>query len=152
MALMATLFFSCLLAYQHITNRFRLSSWVNNFVSALHFARVTAMTSHTTITLCARDSKNTCGSNWQAGQLVLDENNQHVFRVLSAVPNGYELTWKSTLGQSDALRWRANGFTRGQQGSFLLCSDQQHDNLSAQIIILRTGRVRSVIGKIPECK
>ncbi|PIZ04422.1 MAG: hypothetical protein COY58_04240 [Gammaproteobacteria bacterium CG_4_10_14_0_8_um_filter_38_16] len=152
MMLIVVLLFSSVMTYRYFIYRYRVSAWINHFVGALHYARMTAMTSQVTVTLCARKKNNQCGLHWQKGQVIFNQKNQHVYRVLSAIPSGYRLFWKSTLSQSDALRWRADGFTRGQQGSFLLCADKHQNPFSAKIIILRTGRIRSEMGEIPDCK
>lgn len=149
-SLIATLIFSSVFAYRHWVARNQLMVLTNDFVDALRYARTMAITHDTTVTFCPRNqSQSACGTNWQAGTLILNQQNHHIFRILPAAPFGYHIYWKSTLGESDRLRWRSTGFTRGQQGSFLLCSD--HHAMSAQLIILRTGRIRSVIGKISAC-
>lgn len=149
-SLIATLIFSSVFAYQQWVTRNQLIILTNHFIDALRYARMMAITHDTTVTFCPRSqSYATCGADWRQGILILNQKNQQVFRVLSAVPKNDHIYWKSTLGESDNLRWRANGFTRGQQGSFLICGG--YHALSAQLIILRTGRIRSVIGKISAC-
>ncbi len=145
---MIVLLFSAATAYRAFISKNQLSALVNQFTDALEYARDTAITAHTTVTLCAKGNNDHCGFHWQNGQLILNEKTQHVLRVLSAMPNQYQLLWRSTLGDSDALRWRSDGFTRGQQGSFYICGKK----LSAQIIVLRTGRLRVVTGEIVGCK
>lgn len=150
-SLMATMLLSSVAAYRTFIEKNQLTSIVNNLISALQFARFTAMTSQRTITFCAQGVDNQCGSNWQRGQIILDEKNETVLRYVDVLSSGYQLLWKSTLGESDALRFRANGFTRGQQGSFLICNKTKPHAPSARIVILRTGRLRSVVGKIVGC-
>lgn len=146
--LSSILLLSSVLSYQFFIGKKQVTALVNQIVSALQYARLTAMTTQTIITFCPQGLQNTCGSQWQHGQLILDEKNQQVFRVLSPLPPHYQLIWKSTLGESDALRWRSNGFTFGQQGSFFICTPHAE---SAQIIILRTGRIRTEVGSISAC-
>ncbi len=148
---MAMMLLSSVVAYRTFIEKNQLTSAINNLISALQFARLTAMTSERTITFCARGVDNQCGSDWQRGLFILDEKNQSILRYVDAVPTGYQLRWKSTLGETDALRFRANGFTRGQQGSFLICNKTKSHASSARIIILRTGRLRSEVGQIAGC-
>lgn len=148
---MAMMLLSGAAAYRTFIEKNQLTSVVDNVISALQFARFTAMTSQRTITFCARGMDNQCGSDWQEGLFILDEKNETVLRYVDAIPAGYQLQWKSTLGETDALRFRANGFTRGQQGSFLICNKTKPHALSARIVILRTGRVRSEMGEIGGC-
>lgn len=138
-------------AYREFTARNQLSILLNDLTDALAYARASAITLHTPIIFCAKGDSNTCGSNWQNGQLILNENNQTVLRVLPPMPNGYRLSWRSTLGASANLRWRSDGFTQGQQGSFFICGRKGHSASSAQIIILRTSRLRVVTGVVSGC-
>lgn len=137
-ALSCLFLFSAAFAYREFINKNQLTALVNQFTDALEYARNTAITSGDTIILCPKNKNDSCGLNWQTGQLILDKHNQRVLRLLPAMPEGYRLLWKSTLGDSTQLQWRSDGFTRGQQGSFWFCGR----NSSAQIIILRTGRWR----------
>lgn len=148
---MGMMLLSSVVAYRAFIEKNQLTNIVNNIVSALQFARFTAMTSQRTITLCAQGVDNQCGSDWQRGLFILDEKNQSILRYVDSLPSGYQLQWKSTLGETDALRFRANGFTRGQQGSFLICNKTKPSAPSARIVILRTGRVRSEVGEIVGC-
>lgn len=150
-AISCILLFSAITAYQTWVRKNQIKTLVDQFTDALEYARDSAITLDSTIVFCPDHGDGACGSHWTAGQLMMNEKNQKVLRILPAMPNPYHLYWRSTLGDSSKLRWRANGFTRGQQGSFLICSSQQHHAKSAQIIILRTGRLRVVIGKIAGC-
>ncbi len=147
-SLSVILLFSATSAYRHFTYKNQLSLLVNQFTDALEFARNAAITSQSTITFCPNNGDETCGTHWQNGQLIMDEKNQRVLRQLPVMPARFHLYWRSTLGDSRQLRWRSDGFTRGQQGSFYVCGQK---GSSAQIIILRTGRLREVMGNIAAC-
>lgn len=150
MTLLVILLFSSIASYRYFVAKNQLNELVDQLTDALTYARDQAITSHTTITLCPDQGDMQCGANWQGGLLIWDEKNQRVFRRLPAMPAMFYLKWKSTLNDSVLLRWRSDGFTRGQQGSFYICA--QSDNApSAQIIILRTGRLRVVISKMTSC-
>lgn len=136
------LLFSASVAYREFVHQNQLSTLVNNLTDALEYARDEAITKHMTVAFCPRNADDRCGSDWQQGQLIIDKKNQRVLRVLPSMPKQYHLSWRSTLGDSADLEWRSDGFTRGQQGSFFICAAK---GLSAQIIILRTGRLRIVI-------
>lgn len=148
---MAILLLSSVVGYRAFIEKNQLTTIVNTLVSVLQFARLEAMVSHHTITVCPRGRDNQCGLNWQQGQIILDEKNKTVLRYMAALPSHYQLRWKSTLGETHALRFCANGFTRGQQGSFLICNKEKPPALSARIVIVRTGRLRSEMGKIAGC-
>jgi len=148
---MGLLLFATIGAYREFTNKNQLATLVTDLTTALEYARASAITSHADIIFCANNREGGCGSNWQNGQLILNENKAQVLRELPAMPGGYHLFWRSTLGDSVALRWRSDGFTRGQQGSFFICGRKDHPASSAQIIILRTSRLRVVTGIISGC-
>jgi type IV fimbrial biogenesis protein FimT len=150
MALLVILLFSSVAAYRYFVSKNELNALVDQLTDALVYARDQAITSHTTITLCPNQADAHCGVNWEGELIIWDEKNQRVFRRLPAIPAMFYLKWKSTLNDSARLRWRSDGFTRGQQGSFYICA-QSDDAPSAQIIILRTGRLRVVIGKMTSC-
>ena len=141
LALTLILFSATLMTYHHFVNKNQLSVLVNQLTDALDFARDSAITTHQTMTLCAQETENSCGTNWEKGQLILDQQHKTV-RILPAPPMNFNFDWRSTLGESDKLRWRSDGFTEGQQGSFFIRGQGQ----SAQIIVLRTGRWRVVWG------
>jgi type IV fimbrial biogenesis protein FimT len=149
MALSCILLFSAIIAYQSFVCKNQLLSLVNQFTDALLFARDEAITLQTTVTFCPKNKDEKCGFDWEKGQLIL--NSKKIIRELPATPIIYHVYFSGTLGESTVLRWRADGFTRGQQGSFYFCDLKKHPAASAQIIILRTGRLRVVMGKIAGC-
>lgn len=148
---MAMLLLSSVAAYRTFIEKNQLVSVVNDLVNGLNFARLSAMTSQSTITVCARSRTNQCGSQWSQGQLIINDSQHRLIQQYKALPKTYQLIWRSSLGQSDVLRFRPNGFTNGQQGSFLICPRLNSHAMSARIVILRTGRVRSEIGEVAQC-
>lgn len=149
-ALCSILIFSALISYRTFFSDNQLTILTDTLEDVLHYARYAAITIRTDIKLCARDPDNTCGSDWQNGQLVINANNARVLRVFSALPKQFQLFWESTLGESADLEWNPDGFTHGQQGSFFICA-RDKAALSAKIIILRTGRLRSETGHFAQC-
>ncbi|MCX7120459.1 MAG: GspH/FimT family pseudopilin [Gammaproteobacteria bacterium] len=140
-ALSVILLFSALISYRDFVSRHQLNALIDQLTDSLAFARDAAITMHTEIMFSPKNA------NWQNGYLILNDENQKRLRELPAIPDRYRFYWRSTLGDSGRLRWRSDGFTRGQQGSFFICGKTQ----SAQIILLRTGRWRVVRGKIAGC-
>jgi len=138
------LLLSVVIGYRQWIVHYQLNSLVSRFEDALSYARDSAMTLQTTTEFCPNNGDNQCGVDWQQGQLIIDTQNQHVLRVMPAISSGYAFNWHGTLDDSTKLRWRSDGFTRGQQGSFFI-RDQHNKNSFVQMIILRTGRVRVVM-------
>lgn len=151
LSLSALLFFSVAMAYRTLIHRHQLSALVDQLTDAIIYAHAMAIASHATVTICPDGNNTHCGTDWQRGQLIVDEKNHHVFRVLPPIPKTYHLCWRSTLGDVARLRFRADGFTRGQQGSFYFCARSKTLTSSAKIILLRTGRLRILIEKMRCC-
>lgn len=146
MAIIVALLVTCAMGFHTFVARNTLSSLIIDEESALRYARVMAIVSHHAVTL--KPIKN---DDWQSGQIIVDMQTQKILRVLPAIANPIHFFWKSTLDDSLALMWRPDGMTAGQQGSFYFCNIQ-NNALSAQIIILRTGRLRHVIGAVLGCQ
>src|SRR3989338_181803 len=146
LSLTMILFMISVMGYRHFITENTLIANVNQMVEALRFARMSAITSHHRVVLLPASA-----NDWQAGQVILDQANGNVLRVLPAIVKPYAFSWKSTLDYSDSLTWRRDGMTFGQQGSFYFCNANS-PNHSAEIIILRTGRLRSIVGNIAGCQ
>lgn len=132
------LLLSIIISYRQWIIHQQLNATVNQLSDTLEFARDCAIALQTTIVF---EPKN---ANWDQGQLIVVKNNQRELRELPAINKNFQLSWRSTLGESKNLQFRRNGFTRGQQGSFLL-QLISNPTVSAQLIILRTGRIRVVM-------
>lgn len=146
------LFFSAAaMSYQTFIRRNQLYFLIETITSNLAFAQNEAISLHTTIAFCPKGEKGTCGFDWSQGQLIVNARDNTVLRELPTLPQRFQLDWKSSLGKSSELLWRDDGFTDGQQGSFYVCDQSDHFGQSAQIIVLRTGRLRVVTGVIAGC-
>lgn len=146
------LFFSAVaIGYHTFIRRNQLYFLIQTISANLMFAQNEAVSLHANIVFCPRGENDTCGDNWDRGQLILNEDDNKVLRELPNLPPQFHLSWKSSLGKSTALLWRNNGFTNGQQGSFDVCEQSGHADQSAQIIVLRTGRLRVVTNAMVNC-
>lgn len=138
MTLSIFLLLSVVVSYRQWIIHHQLLSLVNRLKDAIEYARNSAMTLQTTTAFCPKNG------DWQRGQRIVDEQTLDELREFPPMPSHYQLSWRSTLGESTNLRFRSNGFTRGQQGSFFI-NDRDQPTMSAQLIILRTGRLRVVM-------
>ena len=144
MALFVALSFFSLIAYRHLIAKNRLNKMTDNVVDILQYARFMAITHHAMMTVCAKGVDDThCGVNWKNGALVIDEKHRRVLRLLPAFSQAYRMGWSGTLGATQTVRWRSNGFTDGQQGRFFIEDTCASTGWVANIFILRTGRIRS---------
>lgn len=136
------LLLSSVMIYRHFTLQNQLALTVNRIVSALHYARIQAISEKIPVVLCPNENNVKCGSDWQTGLLVTDLNNQTIFRAIASFAKLFRVVWRGSLGDNDLIQFQRDGFTYGQQGSFLICGPPR-SHLSAKIIVLRTGRVRT---------
>lgn len=130
--------------YRAVIVRYELRAVIETLLDGLQDARMMAITQHTTLFMCPKSANRQCGNNWSLGQWIVNPRTQQCLRVLPAVPVGYRLVWRGSLGRNQAISWRSNGFTDGQQGSFLFF--QGSDKPVGRIVVLRSGRLRSEIG------
>ncbi|KPJ67389.1 MAG: hypothetical protein AMJ43_03770 [Coxiella sp. DG_40] len=121
---------------------------INNIVSALQFTRAEAIKNGVAVKFCKSVNHKVCGGNWRDGQIIIDESNNKIFRIFSALPKGDKLIWKSSLGKESYIEFSPIGSTNGQYGTFSYCSDDKKKYARA-IIISQTGRIR-VANKLPD--
>jgi type IV fimbrial biogenesis protein FimT len=125
-------------AFQHIVAYNRATTAVNQIVTALNYARSEAIQRDVEITFCKSADHQTCGGNWQQGQIVVA--NHQVLRIYPALPANTQFYLKSNFSNNDAIRWLPNGATAGQNGSFYYCPPDMH--YARRIVLEKTGRVR----------
>lgn len=119
----------------------RATSVVNNIVSALQFSRSKAIENGKIVKFCKSANHKTCGGNWEDGQIVIDESNNEIFRVFSALPKGDKLIWNSSLKKEDYVEFSAIGSTNDQDGTFSYCPHGEK-KYAVAIIINQAGRIR----------
>lgn len=139
------LLLSATISFHALFSDNQLQNDVEQCVAALLFARSEAITLQTRVSVLPNQS------DWQSGMRMINQNSHTLIRVFSFASNQYQIDFRGTLGKSSELVWRSDGMTAGQQGSFFFCNKQDSQKKSAQIILLRTGRLRVVIGNIGGC-
>lgn len=145
MTISCILLLSASLSFHALLSRHQLQDQVGQCVAALLFARSEAISLQTRVVVLPNQS------NWKNGMRIVNQNRNSLIRVFHFTSDAYEIDFRGTLGESSQLVWRSDGMTAGQQGSFFFCNKQDPQKKSAQIILLRTGRLRVVIGKIAGC-
>ncbi|MDA1369457.1 MAG: GspH/FimT family pseudopilin [Proteobacteria bacterium] len=127
----------------------RSDTTIKRLAQGIEFARVSAITTGSLVTLCRSSDGTECGGNWQEGILIFTDSNgdrviNHQDRILR------HLTFAGLPG---TLRWRAfqnrqylqitsQGFTRYQNGNFTYCPSPNQLQFARQLIINRSARVR----------
>ena len=122
---------------------------IKRLAQAVEFARVSAITAGSLVTLCRSSDGMGCGGNWQEGILIFtDTNGDRVLNQQDRILR--HLTFPDLAG---TLRWRAfqnrqylqitsQGFTRYQNGNFTYCPPTGQLQYARQLIINRSARVR----------
>jgi type IV fimbrial biogenesis protein FimT len=94
-AIMAVLLTLAAPSFRTLLLNNRLNSQVNALFGGLNYARSTALSANTVITVCPVGASNSpiCGGNWQAGWMVVDPSGAGTILLSSAAPaNGPVLT------------------------------------------------------------
>lgn len=149
LAIAGILFGAGLPSFYSLLERHNTTLAINKMVGAINYTRINAVTSGNTVTLCPRTEVLDCGKDWSLGAIVfrdLNSNgkidgNETVLRVFDKFKTQSKATWVS-FGSNNYLRFRADGTTIGQNGSFTYCPPNKNEKFAHQIIINRTGRVR----------
>lgn len=128
-------------AYQHLVARNKTAAVADHIIAAINVARATAIAQNQMITFCGSSDKVHCDGQWQAGQIMVDQN-QQLLRVYSGMAAGDRLWWSSSLGYNNFLKLAPTGFTDGQHGSFYYCPRYNAGKYGATIIVADSGRVR----------
>ena len=142
--LSVTLMVAGVSAYRRFVVHHKMVVFANRLIDVLRYARTEAVLLGGNVSLCPVGVGQSCGNNWRLGQLLYLKGG-HVLRVYDRFPSDLRLYWRSRLGLNAFIRWDANGFTLGQQGSFWICPLQYSSKFRvAQIILLATGMVHVV--------
>lgn len=147
-------------SWHALLNKQRLQQAAQGVRQMISTARHTALMLHSTVVLCPYQAGKHCGSAWAHGLMLGSVSTAEapasgdpgtaslqVIKVWRALPAGWRLLWRSSLGKNSALVFQANGELLGQQGSFYIIepdtkpvSGKQFD-YAAKIIVSATGYV-----------
>ncbi len=123
---------------------------VNEVAGNFNFARLSAITTGSTVTVCPRSKNDTeCGKNWTRGTMSFTDLNangklepeEKVLRVTKILPKDSNAKWVS-FGSNNYIRFRNDGTTVNQNGSFTYCPPDNNPIYANQIIVNRSGRLR----------
>lgn len=123
----------------HFVGRNKDTVAVNNIVSALHYARSSAISSGEDVKLCKSSDGKSCGGSWSLGQIALLESQNRVLRVFAPLPSNLHLVFNGSFGNDEYLGFTPLGRLASGAGSFLLSGGGS----SWKIIVSQTGRVRT---------
>jgi len=142
----------------------RQTGTINDFVSSMHLARSTAITTNTRVTLCPSANGVTCeNTDWDRGWIVFaDLDSDQIVDLDETILNGSEGANSLTIKSSEFaqfLLYRPNGrvmnvSVNGSAGAFTVCDSRGTSHAKVMIIDL-SGRPRQsdklADGSSPSC-
>ncbi len=143
LVIVGILMFVGLPSLSHFVGRNKESVAVNNVVSALHYARSSAISSGENVRFCKSSDGNSCGGTWSLGQIALLDSRKRVLRVFAPLPSNLRLVFNGGFGNDDYLEFTPLGRLMSGAGSFLLSGDGVKRVASWKIIVSQTGRIRT---------
>jgi type IV fimbrial biogenesis protein FimT len=129
--------------------RGKTTASINRLVAAVNFTRHTAVQYHTVATLCATKANGKCGASW-AGELsvFLDRNrnarHEPEEKLIARISNNNSdnsVTWRA-FQNKQYLQMTSMGYTKFQNGNFVVCPANANPKYARQIVINVQGRVR----------
>ena len=150
-ALVAILLATAVPALDDFTNDARQTGAINDFISAIHIARNTAITTNSRVTMCASASGTNCEvTSWDSGWIVFGDLNSN-----GSLDAGENIVSASSAAEGldiqsgefpAALMYRPNGramtnAVTGNSGEFTVC-DFRGDEHAKVILVELSGRPR----------
>jgi type IV fimbrial biogenesis protein FimT len=138
-------------SFIEMTVRNRLTTYSNDFVASVNYARSEAIRRGKPVSICKSSSGTGCGGTWSDGWIVfVNTNNDNaraldgtepLLRVHEALAGGYTLDPNSPF--DNYVTYRADGSANQLGGTFAVCHDG--NTVGARAIVLTSLRPR--VGK-----
>ncbi|MBT3531839.1 MAG: type II transport protein [Gammaproteobacteria bacterium] len=135
--------------FKNMIEKHRNELTMRKMLTAIEFAKSSAITRSTLVTICRSNDGLQCSGEWRDGVIVFsDENgNREIddddFLIQYFRFDGFEgeIMWRAFQNRQ-YLQITKLGFTRYQNGNFTFCPKEVNPALANQLIINRTARVR----------
>jgi type IV fimbrial biogenesis protein FimT len=149
LAVVGVLFGYAIPRYTILLERSQATTAVNWLVSAIHFARFSAITHRTTVTLCPSRDHHSCGGYWHQGVIAFSDHNadhhingaDQLLKFFSYPLQNGSINWRSFRNRR-YLQLTSQGMTNYQNGNFTYCAANQDPRFSRQVIVNMAGRIR----------
>jgi type IV fimbrial biogenesis protein FimT len=122
---------------------------LRKLANAIQFAKSSAITKNSIVTLCRSRDGIECGGEWRNGVLIFTDTNadreingEDLLLRYITFPNAVGSINFRAFQNKQYLQLTSLGFTRNQNGNFTYCPDSGIATLASQLIINRTARVR----------
>ncbi len=120
----------------------RMASEINQFVGSLHYTRSEAIKRGENVRVCTSVNGTNCDAtnDWTNGWIVIIDSSSTVLKVYPALRGGDTLIGDGNTG--DAIRFNANGFATGFNGTVKMCESDNDLSNARGVIVAATGRIR----------
>lgn len=120
----------------------------------IEFARITAITRNTLVTICRSTHGDECGGSWGQGVLVFSDHNgdreiddtDEIVRYTRFHDYEGTVTWRAFQNRQ-YLQITPLGFTKYQNGNFTFCPPNGDAKFARQLIVNRSARTRFALDK-----
>ena len=124
----------------------RQTGAINDFVSTIHIARSTAITTNARVTVCASSGGNACeGVSWDQGWIAFSDANSNQFvdgsDAIVTSGEGIERVSIQSGEFGQALQFRPNGRIAAGAGHFAVC-DKRGAEYAKVVVVGLSGRPR----------
>ena len=151
LAVSAILLGSMVPSLTHMLNRSRATVAHNWLIGSIMFARQTAISYGSLVTLCPSFNGSQCGGNWHDGTIVFIDRNRNarvdpkdtIVKRFNFPIEGATISWRSFRNRR-YLQLTSMGYTNFQNGNFVYCSADQDPRYRRQIVINMSGRARTI--------
>lgn len=134
---------------QHFLLKAEIEGQSYSLMRHLNTARMQAIVEHTRYTLCPSKDSINCTTAWTSGYLLFDDRNadhvrdpsERIFHAEQGPSNGAHLSWRS-FQHKPALQFVSTGITDAQNGSFVICPNNNDVHYARAIIVAKMGKIR----------
>lgn len=134
----------------HMLSRSQATAAHNWLIGSIMFARQTAISYGSLVTLCPSYDGNQCGGKWHDGTIAFIDRNRNarvdpkdvIMKRFHFPIEGATITWRSFRNRR-YLQLTSMGYTNFQNGNFVYCSADQDPRYRRQIVINMSGRART---------
>ena len=138
-------------SFQGTMKRNNIDGALEEFSSAIKFARSEAISQSAAVSICASSNQTACTGDWHDGWIIFTDADTSgtldagdtLVRVHEAIKSGYTLSFDNATPNS--VTFLSRGFTNNQMGAFSLCGPDDDDLFARGLILQRTGSLRFAV-------
>jgi type IV fimbrial biogenesis protein FimT len=147
LAIWAILLMLAIPSFENFIQQEKSQTTVYQLVNLLNYAKLTAIKSHTAISICASTDHQVCNSDWQGDFIVFIDKDTNgrvsakkdILRVRQMLPERGSIRWQA---KQTYLTMQPTGINIGNAGKFYYCPANNNLQYARAIIINLVGRIR----------